>query len=579
MYKLKDSKSAIEQKFAPNIMSYNNLQQPEYEEETKTQPEYEEETKTQPEYEEETKTQPEYEEETQTQPEYEEDNQTQFEDHEETQTQPEYEEAQEINPKSMYEYDGKQYYVDNEKLLQKRFDEMDHTKKYDMNLCIYRCVRKGCCPYLTYLLVYDPLSNTYVFPNYPDISRELDADVPIEQTEESMMELFKHSLFDIYPPNETVSMDMENEYPTELYDEDLYKGFSLDDANSRITMVYDATRINVPVSDARNYCWVSPYEIFITNKMKDIDIDDSVISVFAAVSKENQKDFHHLKLLADNSIVKTPYILFMCKKADASAGLFSLFSQFGTNSIDIAYENVLMNTVSGSLADVETDTILYPRIQHPQLGNYTFFSMNPIGNITGEIRIRLRRFAVFVDIDELDPLYLEESENDKLLHLYDINQTKQYSAVSFMHDGASGKIQLWCVKSPYYFSEMENNRLNTQEGAAYVASAASVGVEQPEQEALPDEVQQEEEDAQLQDEQLQDEQLQDESPQEEDEQLQDEQPQDEVQQEEDEQLQDEQLQDEQPQDESPQEEDEQLQDEQEQETAAPENADAPKKIE
>ena len=405
-------------------------------------------------------------------------------------------EPDEINPKSIYEYNGKQYYVDNEKLLQKRFDELDPTKKYTTNLCIYKCIRKGCCPYLTYLLMYDMSKNTFVFPNYQTDS--------MNSEEEEMVEQVKQHLFDIFPPNETVAMDMENEDPTDLYDEDLYKGFFLDES---ITMVYDATRVNVPVSetDTRKYCWVSPYEIFVTNKMKDIAIDESVISMFVSISKENKKDFHHLKLLADNSIVKTPYILFMCKNKNSSDGNFSLFSMFGANSSGIVYENVLTDSL-------ETETILYPRIQHPNLGNYTFFSMEPIGALSQ--RNRLKRFAVFVDIDDLNPLYLEdsESENDKLLHLYDMDQTTQYSAVSFMHEGTTGegttgegttekgtqprKIQLWCVKSPYYFTEMANNILNDH--IDEVIPPPVDAVEQEEEEELEDGKQEEEEESEQQ---------------------------------------------------------------------------------
>ena len=467
MYKLKESKNAVEEKFTPSIMSHIDTEDSDKDKESEgIEVESEAESEAA---------------------------ESEAAESEAESEESEESEAAEINPKSIYEYDGKQYYVDNEKLLQKRFDELDPTKKYTMNLCIYKCIRKGCCPYLTYLLMYDISKNTFVFPNY-----ETDS---MNSEEEQMTQ----HLFDIYPPNKTVALDMENEDPTDLFDEDLYKGFFLDESNESITMVYDATRINVPVSetDTRRYCWVSPYEIFVTNKMKDIAIDESVISTFASISKENKTDFHHLKLLADNTIVKTPYILFMCKNKNSSAGNFSLFSMFGANSSGIVYENVLTD-------NLDTETVLYPRIQHPNLGNYTFFSMEPIGKLSQ--RNRLQRFAVFVDIDELNPLYIEDSEIDKLLHLYDMDQTVQYSAVSFMHEGTTGegttgegttdegttegtqprKIQLWCVKSPYYFTEMANNILNDYIDEISVLPPADV-VEQEEQSEQQEELEQPEE--------------------------------------------------------------------------------------
>ena len=65
---------------------------------------------------------------------------------------------------------------------------------------------------------------------------------------------------------------------------------------------------------------------------------------------------------------------------------------------------------------------------------------------------RLRRFAVFVDIPGLRPLYVESEEYDKLHHLYDIDQTEQYSAITYLRP--SDNAQLWCIKSPEYFSEI-----------------------------------------------------------------------------------------------------------------------------
>jgi len=92
-----------------------------------------------------------------------------------------------------------------------------------------------------------------------------------------------------------------------------------------------------------------------------------------------------------------------------------------------------------------TVRLLTPRIQHPLLGNYTFFSSFPLkpGENPG-----LKRYAVFVDIDGLNPLYVE-NENLKILDdLYSPENPKKYSAITFFYKSH----QVWCVKSPLHFS-------------------------------------------------------------------------------------------------------------------------------
>jgi hypothetical protein len=87
--------------------------------------------------------------------------------------------------------------------------------------------------------------------------------------------------------------------------------------------------------------------------------------------------------------------------------------------------------------------IIYPRINNPKIGTYTFFSSKT--NIKGA-----KRFAVFVDIDGLSPLYIEPVDSDKLNHLYDPENIEASTAITYMN----GSQQIWCIKSPYYFSEI-----------------------------------------------------------------------------------------------------------------------------
>jgi len=347
-------------------------------------------------------------------------------------------EDDQINRNTIYEYDGKKYTIDNEKFLQKRFDDIKPETTYKMNMCIYKCIRTGITPYLSYLLKYDDQTKTYILPNYAEIQPASDSasqEESVEDVEERYMNVFKETLFEIYPPSET----LPSEESTDLYDEDLFKGFFLND--NEITMVYDATRVNSQL-DSNMYCWVSPYEIFVSQKMKSIPISKTVEQTFDKIANDssNRFDFYHLKQLPENTIVKTPYILFMCK-GDSSYG-FSILDIFNSNKI--TYSTV---ETSDSDSETETETIIYPTIQHPSVGNYTLFSFSPFS--TSNL---VKRFAVFIDTDDLHPLYIQPNENDKLLTLYDID-AEQYTSITFIENGS----QMCCVKSPMYFSEMQDN--------------------------------------------------------------------------------------------------------------------------
>jgi hypothetical protein len=354
------------------------------------------------------------------------------------QSEDEEEENEQINRNTIYEYDGKKYTIDNEKFLQKRFDDIEPDTTYKMNMCIYKCVRDGYSPYLLYLMKYDATAKTYIFPNESEIQMGSE-DESVDEVEEKVMNIFKESLFNIYPPNEFEP----SEESTDLYEEDLFKGFFLHNKRKEMTMVYDATRVNVPL-ESNVYCWVSPYEIFVSKKMKSIPISQSVEAIFDEIAEasSNRHDFYHLKQLPENTLVKTPYILFMCKQSESSGTGFLLIDVFNTKKT--TYTSVESTTDE---SEIQIETIIYPTVQHPLIGNYTLFSSFPFS--TSNL---VKRFAVFVDTDDLHPLYVEPSDNDTLTTLYDIDK-EQYTSIAFIENES----QLWCVKSPDFFTEMPDN--------------------------------------------------------------------------------------------------------------------------
>jgi len=344
-------------------------------------------------------------------------------------------------PENGYLYENKYYYLKNEKYLQTDFEAATILTDYNMQMCIYKCVRQGCTPFLMYLLQYH--EGKYILPSRREPNSEFASTSEESSTTEEtdIMEKFHEYLFNIFPPNEIQKLNTED--PADLYDPELFKGFYNHKTSNKLTMVYDATRIQIPIStEATLYVWATPYEMFISKNIKEIPIDETVRESFIEIG-DNEKDFHHL-YTENDTIIKSPFVLYLCKTGDAPSG-FNLFTK---PDIDATITN-----------DYNTDySVIYPRIQHPLLGDYTFFSnkmLNPDAAGAGaEVTAdKLRRFAVFVDIPGLHPLYVEQDETDKLNHLYDIDQTEQYSSITYLR--SSDKAQLWCVKSSQYFSEIQ----------------------------------------------------------------------------------------------------------------------------
>ena len=142
-----------------------------------------------------------------------------------------------------YKYDGETYVLENERFLQKTFDTVQPDMHYKMSMCVYKCIRKGCTPYLVYLTVYDETTKTLCLPTYQNMQGGGSTEEEVEETENRIMEDFKMQLFSIFPPGVNSSLNMEDEEPTDIYKEELFKGFVLE--NDTMTMVYDATRVAV----------------------------------------------------------------------------------------------------------------------------------------------------------------------------------------------------------------------------------------------------------------------------------------------------------------------------------------------
>jgi hypothetical protein len=326
----------------------------------------------------------------------------------------------------VYDYLGESYYLDNHKFLQRSYDDIPQGD-YAANLCIYKCIRQGLYPYLLYLMVYDKSKRALVFPSFSDLIKikETDSDEEIENT---VSNAFKTTLFDIFPPGQKRSLDIESETATDVYHPDLVAGFFLTEEDMWIT--YDATRVDVDTATDKEYFWVSPFEVLVLYQFRNIEIDISVISFFKTVatsqSSEIDPSFYQLKRVSDRSFLPAPYILFLC--SPSSSGFFGLSENF--ENVEQEKDDVI--------------NLLVPSIKHPQLGNFPLFSSLPLDKFVPKIK----RYACFVDIEE-PPLFLFDYPGE-INHLYDITQQSKFSTISFMFN----EKQYWSIKSPLYFTEI-----------------------------------------------------------------------------------------------------------------------------
>ena len=335
---------------------------------------------------------------------------------------------------TLYDYDGESYYLDNAQFLQRTFNLPDG--QYPVQLCISTCVRNGCMPYLLYLTVYNKNTGTLIFPSTANVLEITETDTDSDVQEKLMTE-FKESLFDIYPPNESNPLSMEDETPTDVYNPNLFKGFFWNKENNSLLMVYDATRVNVPLNDDKEYFWATPYEILILNQMRNLKIDTTVTTLFKTIAISSgyiDTSFYQLKRESDKSIVPSPYVLFICShNSGTSGGLFNLFSTKTT------FENILQE-------DADHVSLLCPTVNDSRLGDFPIFSSLPLDANTPPIK----RYVVFVDIDGLEPFFIDENNKDELEHLYYMKNENQYSSICFFKES----VQLWCIKSPLYFTEI-----------------------------------------------------------------------------------------------------------------------------
>jgi hypothetical protein len=157
------------------------------------------------------------------------------------------------------------------------------------------------------------------------------------------------------------------------------------------------------------------------------------------VSRAGAMSVSELCLVSKPTVfVPSPYVLFPCSAP--SPGIFSIFGSSGgySNPVQVGEEEV---------------NLLIPTVDHPSIGYVPLFSTKPLDPSVPHIQ----RYVAFVDIEEMEPFFVDEETPEIIDHLYDLYQTRQYSSINFIEKN----IEYWCVKSPLYFTEIHDHQLQT----------------------------------------------------------------------------------------------------------------------
>ena len=288
---------------------------------------------------------------------------------------------------SIFNDDRKVHYLGkNSATVQYEFNlcdgNIDVTKNYQVHLCGYHVNETGFHPFLEYAMV---LKNGIVgFPSFPF---HCYSNIPVEDDEEYYPEhvYFKNecmkqiaTLLNIYDHNEHSTTSIS----------EMYKGFLLKetptmDQNKTQNNVYaffDFTGFSLlpPLEKNQKHIWTTLDEIIRVQYTFAFTIDPTIVTLF----EENEE----LCELRDekNNILKIPRIMYLCEKAGSS------------------YKNGFRTNLAepGEMEDMGEFSILDNRIDHPILGNFYLFSMDPFP--TQQSMFLIRRFVGFF----VKPLYI-----------------------------------------------------------------------------------------------------------------------------------------------------------------------------
>ena len=248
----------------------------------------------------------------------------------------------------------------------------DITKKYKIHMCGYQIVEESIHPFVQYLFQQD--SNMFHFPTfYFRCMQNLQIDPEEEMTPEH-----------IYFKNECLKFALEifNVQDHESL-EDLYKGFIYNDKKTEneyeIFVFFDFTGFLLHDSEIKR-TWGIMNEIVNKTKIFESPIHPSICQIF----QKNES----LVYLCDDQDKQLPYpeSLYLCK-------------QLGSSTETVNYMNLYKKE-----EEYKNESVYFvdERMNHPILGYFYFFSLEPLSYNVPDPVYSIRRFAGFL----IDPLYI-----------------------------------------------------------------------------------------------------------------------------------------------------------------------------
>ena len=337
------------------------------------------------------------------------------------------------------------YNLTNEHLLEKNFSDIDPSTRYSIKLCIYSIVtEKTPSPYLRYVLNKNTSENGDSEYDFPTIEFHLDSiEQPLSnedvkqltqeyvddsidtRIEAELLEQCKFSILNIFNfANHSSKMDFDK----------MFKGFFVPTTENRDVMifVFDTTHFiptNLVERTQTEYVWAVLYEMLCSKMWRTTTIVDSIYDHFKEIVERNTKslDMHHIKTKNDEYI-KSPYLLYLC------------------DFNNMEYENCFKD----ESATQSPTNILLPRIQHPKLGEFFIFTVEPINK---EDSRTLRRFLVFFDDSDIHTNYIEESDETQIQTILDSSNTDKtgFNGYVFRENG----LQLWVMKNREKIVELQ----------------------------------------------------------------------------------------------------------------------------
>jgi hypothetical protein len=204
-----------------------------------------------------------------------------------------------------------------------------------------------------------------------------------------------------------------------------YRGI-IEDEDNILYVVFDSTYMDIVPNDKQVWCILD--EMINEQHIGEYIIDKNL---FYMIHKNDHLSY--IKTKAGTN-VRMPCCLYLCQRTEDGADFENVYYQEGE--------------------DRNIESIMYPKIDHPVLGDFYYFTTDPI---TEANVANIKRYAAFID----NSLYLlnvttpiEDINFDKDAEIdEDIDEErthKDYTSIYFFDKTK----QLWCIKNTIRFTEL-----------------------------------------------------------------------------------------------------------------------------